>query len=96
MRVLAALAMMMASLIAVPAQAQKSEAPPKFTSPAKAAQVLEDNVTGRATPPPVTDKVNGSPTLISLVACGCPVIATTASEPAATLNVWLPAVRRAS
>jgi len=58
MRVLAALAMMMASLIAVPAQAQKSEAPPKFTSPAKAAQVLEDNVTGRPTPPPVTDKEN--------------------------------------
>ncbi|WP_294242687.1 peptidylprolyl isomerase [uncultured Sphingomonas sp.] len=59
MRVLAALAMMMASLVAVPAQAQKqSQTPPKFTSPAKAAQVLEDNVSGRATPPPVTDKEN--------------------------------------
>ncbi|MFE8584512.1 peptidylprolyl isomerase [Sphingomonas sp. NCPPB 2930] len=59
MRVLAALAMMMASLIAVPAQAQsRSQAQPKFTTPAKAAQVLEDNVTGRPAPPPVTDKEN--------------------------------------
>ena len=59
MRVLAALAMLMASPIAVPAQAQaQTQAQPKFTSPAKAAQVLEDNVTGRATPPPVTDKEN--------------------------------------
>ena len=53
MRVLAALAMMMASLIAVPAQAQS-----KIQSPAKVAQVLEDNVTGRPTPPPITDKDN--------------------------------------
>ena len=59
MRVLAALAMMMASLIAVPAQAQsQSQTPPKFTTPAKAAQVLEANVAGRPTPPPVTDKEN--------------------------------------
>jgi len=57
MRVLAALAMMMASLIAVPAQAQ-SQSQPKFTTPAKAAQVLEVNVAGRPTPPPVTDKEN--------------------------------------
>lgn len=53
MRVLAALAMMMASLVAVPAQAQS-----KIQTPAKVAQVLEDNVTGRPTPPPITDKDN--------------------------------------
>ena len=48
MRVLAALAMMMASLVAVPAQAQKqSQVEPKFSTPAKAAQVLEANIADR-------------------------------------------------
>ncbi|MET4895705.1 peptidylprolyl isomerase [Sphingomonadaceae bacterium jetA1] len=55
MRVLAALAMMMASLIAVPAQANPQS---KTQNPAKVAQVLDDNVAGRPTPPPITDKEN--------------------------------------
>ncbi|WP_343526480.1 peptidylprolyl isomerase [Sphingomonas sp.] len=46
---------MMASLVAVPAQANPQS---KIQSPAKVAQVLEDNVTGRPTPPPITDKEN--------------------------------------
>ena len=59
MRVLAALAVMMASPIAVPAQAQKqAEVLPKFSTPAKAAQVLETNVADRLPPPPITDKEN--------------------------------------
>ncbi len=59
MRVFAALAVLMASPIAVPAQAQKqAEVQPKFSTPAKAAQVLEANVTDRAPVPPITDKEN--------------------------------------